>query len=783
MEKYQNSVTNSGGQSVARARVTVTTLAGAAATIYSDNGVTPTANPLTTNAQGEFSFYAANGRYTLTTTGAGIRPDTTSDIILYDRADDPSPTSAALAAEGGAALVGWIQSGMGAVARWVRDKLRDTVHIKDYLPQGYVVDGSIDYTAYAQLAVDDAYARGVGKVDCSGGRWLIDSADLNVKQGVTLIGPYHNLGEASGIDYTTIKSAFIVNPLYTIRLAEKFSGIKGLGVFKKGLTVPTSLAEAEVLVASFAGKAITVGDGIGAVGNLACDTYAGHCLILGFEYGYYNDRNERPRVEYLAGDCTNGIYMNRVFDMDHMSHCHFWPFLTTHQPWTLTGDAGWRRQGIAYFFGEGVDWGQGSECFSYGHDVGFEVNGSDNVVLVNCGADGYKNNNNHSRGFYLRGTSQNVNLIGCKAAAKNYAIEIDLTGGTAPAQCAKIVGGNLWAGSTGTGRLIKVTRGNAIITGGVSFFDAPVGVASDATAGKITVTNCIFGTVPAPFSLARYSTATIDGNTYNSDALDTVAGRRVLYDHTHSAEYVSKFSDDGNPSSVVFRKARGTASAPLVVGSNESLVDIEAAAYDGVTFGTAARISATTRGASSPGATPGAWIFSTSPLASSTPVSRLIISETGNLYPLTDNAYSCGVTGNRWSAIWAANGTIQTSDARTKKDIADSALGLDFINALHPVSYKWVEGGKRVIRQEVNEDGSPGEIISESIPGSRTHWGLIAQEVKAACDDLGIDFGGWVLSDKDDPDSQQALRYDQFVAPLIRAVQELSVRVSYLENK
>jgi hypothetical protein len=39
------------------------------------------------------------------------------------------------------------------------------------------------------------------------------------------------------------------------------------------------------------------------------------------------------------------------------------------------------------------------------------------------------------------------------------------------------------------------------------------------------------------------------------------------------------------------------------------------------------------------------------------------------------------------------------------------------------------------------------------------------------------------LTDKDDPDSQQALRYDQFIAPLIKAVQELTAKVEKLEKR
>lgn len=156
---------------------------------------------------------------------------------------------------------------------------------------------------------------------------------------------------------------------------------------------------------------------------------------------------------------------------------------------------------------------------------------------------------------------------------------------------------------------------------------------------------------------------------------------------------------------------------------------------------------------------------------------RIDITNNGHCQPTTDNANTLGASGKRWSAVWAANGTIQTSDERTKTDIVDSVLGLEFIEALRPVSYRYIEGGKEVTGQI---DGQAP--IYTSKPGSRTHFGLIAQEVKAALP-TGVDFGGWVLSDKNDPDSQQALRYDQFVAPLIQAVKQLSAKVEALETR
>lgn len=140
----------------------------------------------------------------------------------------------------------------------------------------------------------------------------------------------------------------------------------------------------------------------------------------------------------------------------------------------------------------------------------------------------------------------------------------------------------------------------------------------------------------------------------------------------------------------------------------------------------------------------------------------------GPLQPATDNGASLGVSGARWSAIWAATGLIETSDARLKSDIAPSDLGLDFIRALRPVRYRWAVGG--------HESGADRA-------GRRTHYGLIAQEVRAALEMVGCaDFGGHIKADPDDAESQEGLRYSAFIAPLIGAVQALAARIEALER-
>jgi len=157
----------------------------------------------------------------------------------------------------------------------------------------------------------------------------------------------------------------------------------------------------------------------------------------------------------------------------------------------------------------------------------------------------------------------------------------------------------------------------------------------------------------------------------------------------------------------------------------------------------------------------------------------------GNMSPNNGSAgstglYSVGSSSWKWSQIWADTGTIQTSDERLKKNISNSNLGLNFINLLNPISYKWKIGGGIPIYDEES-----GFVIgSEPIPGERTHYGFLAQEIKQALDQVspGQDFGGWVLADKNDPDSTQSLRYEEFISPIVKAIQELSARLDALES-
>lgn len=93
MEKYLDSLIDStNGTPIAGASVQVNVSGGGAATIFSDNGVTTTANPLTSEADGSFYFFAANGVYDLVITKPGFTfdPDDTAKLTLFDFRDAPA---------------------------------------------------------------------------------------------------------------------------------------------------------------------------------------------------------------------------------------------------------------------------------------------------------------------------------------------------------------------------------------------------------------------------------------------------------------------------------------------------------------------------------------------------------------------------------------------------------------------------------------------------------------------------------------------------------------------
>ena len=92
-----------------------------------------------------------------------------------------------------------------------------------------------------------------------------------------------------------------------------------------------------------------------------------------------------------------------------------------------------------------------------------------------------------------------------------------------------------------------------------------------------------------------------------------------------------------------------------------------------------------------------------------------------------DNTGDLGSGSHRFKVVYAGTGSINTSDERHKNNIADTDLGLDFVNKLKPKKYKL-------------NDGQSG----------RTHYGLISQDVETLLGEISkstTDFAGFIKTD------------------------------------
>lgn len=170
---------------------------------------------------------------------------------------------------------------------------------------------------------------------------------------------------------------------------------------------------------------------------------------------------------------------------------------------------------------------------------------------------------------------------------------------------------------------------------------------------------------------------------------------------------------------------------------------------------------------------PSPYMFERARIDSSGIFYKLGDSNSSRILPYTDNVGYIGESAKRWQAIYAVNGTIQTSDGREKNTIADSNLGLSFVQSLRPVSYKW-NVGENVVTYD--EEGK--EVVTPRV-GVRTHYGFIAQEVQAAIPE-GVDFGGFV---QEPNEGMMSLRYHEFIGPLVKAIQEQQVLITTLTDR
>ena len=107
-------------------------------------------------------------------------------------------------------------------------------------------------------------------------------------------------------------------------------------------------------------------------------------------------------------------------------------------------------------------------------------------------------------------------------------------------------------------------------------------------------------------------------------------------------------------------------------------------------------------------------------------------------YPAEDNATYLGYSTARWSTIYAATSTINTSDSRLKNtitDIDDSLL--DAWGNIEPKQYKFNDATEK-----------KGEK-------ARYHTGYLAQDIQAECEKQGVNASGYGLFCYDEWEEQE----------------------------
>jgi trimeric autotransporter adhesin len=115
------------------------------------------------------------------------------------------------------------------------------------------------------------------------------------------------------------------------------------------------------------------------------------------------------------------------------------------------------------------------------------------------------------------------------------------------------------------------------------------------------------------------------------------------------------------------------------------------------------------------------------------------------------------------------------SDSRIKKNVKENVKGLDFIMRLRPVTYLISNKAITSITGNRETPDYPGKYECESI----RYTGFIAQEVEMAAKDSDYDFSGY--SAPKNQWSLYTLSYEQFVVPLVKAVQEQQQEIDLLK--
>lgn len=306
-------------------------------------------------------------------------------------------TDTRLAAPDGSSLIGFQQSGVGATAYTLEERLRDVMSARDFGASG---DGINDDKPALQAAIDEAFSRGGGIVSCPAGTYALGGT-LVVKAGVDL--------DLTG---STVKCKASANITHLFEVAGSRARIRNGKFSGAGMPLPTGAFASGV----YPGVAIYIA---GSTVGVRIDD----CLFEGFPSGPILTESSGATYDLIVSRCrflnnqtytaaeTNGlIHFHRVDNgrqidchavtynwkgfyvangaNNRIVRCHAYGGVIGHASHYISGDA-------AGVFSDNAI----LDCSHSGVGFGFKANRSDRFIV---------------RGFFKKGGRSAGQLQGCQ---------------------------------------------------------------------------------------------------------------------------------------------------------------------------------------------------------------------------------------------------------------------------------------------------------------------------------------------------------------------------------
>jgi hypothetical protein len=584
---------------------------------------------------------------------------------------------------------GFTQSGTGATQRTVENKLKDTVSVKDF---GATGNGSTDDTAAIQAAINAALSLplvsgGKGSVFFPAGTYKVTSTiNIPPRSGQTYNVSLRIYGEGTGGNGSANT------------LVNAATGFTGTGIFKYNQgVIPISVNEVNlefdhigVQGNYFVANGIEIFCPIGvSIHDVTVGACTGSCIKLtGGECYSVNVQDV-----YIYGSDPNHVVSPAVFGIESAAR-------------------------YAMF----------NRIVMDGSQTGIKLSGDNNIVL-NCHLEGQATciDLATTGGGSARIMSCLLNAYGAgQTGWPASSVAIRITGSGAGAGLRNFIGFNQIDATTGA---------------------ASTGIYLDSAYQSQVFSNRINGAVNGVYLTALVAADRvhyIEGNNFigcTNDINNQINGGRVQVGGGNFGDSSGVLTFGGFTASVkgdlwgpqsVWARSVATFTGTSVVdgltiynGQTSDVNDGVRLKFDFSAFGPLSQ----TRSASITGRSKLNYGNSTELVFSTAPdygaeVERVIITKDGELTPAADNTYPVGISGRRWSVIYAATGTINTSDANEKQ----------LIEELSTAERNVATTIKGLIRKFKFNDA-----VATKGDDARIHIGVIAQDVKQAFIDEGLD--------------------------------------------